>query len=1679
MLGLIMAVPPAAMSVADTTLGAELSANLQTLYVAGRFKEAAELLPAARQLPRLTPTHDLILAGRIMNHVGGWRQGRGLMNLAWRRAPRNLDAAAYAAFSIPRRSLWDTWQWIRTSTNWEPATADAESHWLTVKARSAAYLRDFTEAEKALQEADERTPHHPWVAATRAEVLELTDEYESALEWTAEALRLHPENVPARARRAHLLTLLNRDDEALALLRESCARFNSISYPLALINLLIELKLEDEALAVLDQLAVYDPWLDRVGRQWQSERRADLLSFRGDVPGALAHAAGSKNKYYQKLRENLQQAPADGRRVELPVPFVRQKHVTCVPATLCALAQFWRRPIRQEEISNEICYDGTPHSAERGWAEKHGWHVREFTLTWDSARALIDRGVPFALTTTFTQSGHMQAVVGYDSRRQTLVVRDPHQRPLNDWMAEGSLKEHSAHGPRALILLPPGELSRLQDVLLPDTALWDGLYRVHSALLAHRRDEAAAEGVRLAAAAPGHLLTLRAQLAVADYDRHKIRSLEVVGQLLQMHPADGQYRLRRIWLLRQLNRHKEAREVLDAYVQDGDTNPAWLQQQAEEMLNDHRLLAEVASLRRRLLRSGPYNAEHYVLAGREAWLSRQPDQAVELYRAAACLGNLREDFAATYFSAARCRRLGETALALLQRRDEAERARSRAPLLTRLRALREFNRIPEARALLDSALAAYPDDGNVLLEAAEQAAQRGDFAGAQRLLEQAHGRVLEIQWLQLSARLCEMQGDLPGSIQRVTMGLEQSPDNEDLLRQLAGLVARHDTSQRAAAVVGEWVARQPHHYGFRAIHLEWLRYANESGLGEAIREFAVQNPGNGWLEREWVLYHLSQQNWTEAHAHLRTVLALEPNFPFNHFLEAQVRLREGDRVGARTAALAAVRLSVDGSNAIDLLLDACDSPGEQRQMLQIVLEEIARQVNLGDGILACGPHVTRLLPRPEQKQVWETLHRERPDLWQCWSLLIAYHLQINELDTALQLAVEAEETFPLQGRPYWDRYLVHKARGERPEQKATLERAVAAYPRWGAAERELAFHLREYGDLAGCRTVLQRAIFHNPLDFLNHGYLVEVDLQEQRLDAALAGLERSLQLEPHYPWGLQSLLRLRNQAGQFPAALAFLRAERDRRPGYFWPLLNLANAFAWKGFWPECLETVGQALAVSPLQVDAVELQMRVLYHLGRVPEALALVANPKLSFEAQSQLRSRAAQIEIQRGDKLRAVELLRAALKDDEGNAEAWRKLAECLVDLQQWKDALPATVRYVELEPHVALSHGLHGWVLLKLDQKPPAQAALETALKLDHGYQFAAYRLLRLHLTSGIPLLAENLVAQLRRHPGGDFALRCEVELHAARHRTDEAWVAMAALAATPLTVTGEFESAWKALLEATTTTKAKLQLYVKLRLLLESTPGAKAISGQVLAELSRSVGKVGSLLRWAAKRPESSPAVMDALRRGIEVAAEAKQRWLIYWLVLRRRPMLCASDELWGTVGYAFYKLGHVTGICWWMKDWAQRTGVKPWMINNLLLAECRKGHWATVQGLVDRALALDPDQIMKHSLTFAGFVVEDAPAARTLLQRYPVEPEDPKVKYYQLMRRLATIRLRLIAEAPLDRATRRTLFREYRGCLHEAHLAKIKVFQPARRVVSALAAAETRPYKRALILLRGTFRALF
>jgi tetratricopeptide (TPR) repeat protein len=678
--------------------------------------------------------------------LGAMRLGHRLHFRAWREDRQHPEACYFRArILLERFGPLAAWEFAHRHGDMPEAPADLRADWLALHGTITSLLRDFDAAEHWLARAEEIAPGRTWLLVERSALQEREDRYEESLETARQALASHPWFRPAVQAAAHVLQLLARDHEALELLTGAAEHLESPPVLAQLGLLQTELGRYDEAQRCTELMPLPSKDLSI----WLAARQADLACYRGDLARAAEYARQvPRDPFYERLAARLAEAPAEGRRLLLPVGFVRQHHKTCVPATPAALSYFWSMPAQHLEIGANICYDGTPAHSERRWAEEHGWLAREFTITAESARALLDRGVPFTLTVVEPDFAHLQGAIGYDSLRDTLMVRDPYQRNFGEHPTEAFLKRYQASGPRGLALVPQTKPELLAGLEWPDADLYDQLHRLERALDVHDRSQAQQVYEGMLAAAPGHRLTWHARRVLAWYDANPGETLASVEELLALFPDDAPLQLVKVGCLRELARRDERVEFLRKLCERPKCDPVFWEVYGRELSVDAR--AHPAAIRwlRRFLRARPANAPGYHALAGVFWAPRRFEEAVPLYRWAACLEDREELYARDYFAAARHLRQTEAALAFLRDRFRRFGAQSSQPARTLFGALDDAldGRAPEVDPLAGTSAGAMDSTHRfvyTLLRAilsirqSPPAERRNALAGAKKRLAEA------------------------------------------------------------------------------------------------------------------------------------------------------------------------------------------------------------------------------------------------------------------------------------------------------------------------------------------------------------------------------------------------------------------------------------------------------------------------------------------------------------------------------------------------------------------------------------------------------------------------------------------------------------------------------------------------------------------------------------------------------------------------------------------------------------------------------------------------------------------------------------------------------------------------------------------------------------------------------
>jgi tetratricopeptide (TPR) repeat protein len=317
----------------------------------------------SRQIGPLTEWNGCdacVCAGRLAYNLGAPRLSRVLLRRAYTQHPDSLRAYVYELSRVhesygPVAAL----RFLDTAPapkNGEPGDTLAL---LLGKSLLFGKFRDFSSANRYLKAAERIDPTDRSVLLQRCILHELEDRYEEALRLCEVLLREHPDFAAGAGYFAHLLLLSNRFSQALTFLSDKTSSLECFKLCIQIVTILMELENYEECSPYLQEISRLTPLKEKSLDKWLRATDFQVQYCSGHFDRAVRIAATLPDKGKPEYLRRLS-AKTPVKRVRLSVPFVRQHHDTCAPATLSAFTQYWGRPTPHLRIVESICYNGTP-----------------------------------------------------------------------------------------------------------------------------------------------------------------------------------------------------------------------------------------------------------------------------------------------------------------------------------------------------------------------------------------------------------------------------------------------------------------------------------------------------------------------------------------------------------------------------------------------------------------------------------------------------------------------------------------------------------------------------------------------------------------------------------------------------------------------------------------------------------------------------------------------------------------------------------------------------------------------------------------------------------------------------------------------------------------------------------------------------------------------------------------------------------------------------------------------------------------------------------------------------------------------------------------------------------------------------------------------------------------------
>jgi cellulose synthase operon protein C len=1365
------------------------------LYDDGLYLQAFRLAETLGPLKNWRGTAARILAGRLAGNLGSIRTADWHFIHAYRNDRRHPEAMWYfARYLLGVRGPLAAWKFVVEHPFPTDAPAELQSHWCSQHAAILSRLRDFDAAEQWVQKA-EAMGEQAWTCLERAAIFSAEDRHDEAEAAARRSLELRPWYRPGVQWVAHFLVQKERDAEALDLLTHAAAKLESGSIYGQLAVLQIELKRFDDAARNLDEFERHSPLLESVQRQWLAARRCDLACQIGDIDRAIDQAKmavgttpKTKSKFYENLAKLLEKRTGAGKRVEIPVGFVRQHHRTCAPATLVSIAKFWTMPAEHLEIAAEISYFGTPAHSERKWAQDHGWHTKEFTVTWDSAVALLDRGIPFTLTTREVTMGHLQAVIGYDSLRRTLIIRDPGDRHKIEMAFDALLERYRATGPRGMALVPSADKAKLDTLPLPDETQYDVVHRMERALKDHKREEASQALAALVSQSPRHYLTLTAKRLLALYDADLPEELKHTEELLELFPGDQHLEWHRARILGVLGRYSERVEILKRLADKPDADPACYQLYAQELGSDARQHAQALYLLRKAIRRNPLYAYSYSTLARIRATQHRLDETLQLFHFAACVEEKDEYIAQDYFNEARAQGKTDQAMEFLQKRFERFGADSSQPARTYYTACVQEGRYADAFNVLERAMKLRPEDGELITYTADAHMYLGEFAKAAEILQGAEGVSKPAARFRSLALLAVYQQDATLAREYWQEVLKIEPTADDAHRYYCQLL--HEQEGRSAALrhLDAVCKRFPHHFALNRLMYDWLFEDGPAAREKILKKLIDIHPADAWTRREYALNLMEQERTDEGFQQLDEAEQFEPSSPHLWYVRGLLFKKKKTTEDARFAFREAIRQSIDFQPAIQELLWQCENLQDRRDAVAFVAGELLRQTTFGGGLIGLAQAAQTNYPPPELLAGHRRIRDARPDLWTAWQVVTRQTGYCDLNDEYLASAQAAVQRFPAVSDLWIDLAEAQRVHKNTDAELQALQRALELAPNSVRASQMLLQAHERAGQIDQAKKVAQQAIRRAPLTSDPQIEYAELLYRCQEHDEAIKQLRNALKTDPWYDraWNLLTTWCL--QLERVDELIEVARGFTVKRPGDWrsWFRLALArqvkppsaNEDEEKQRVDASLAAYDEAIKRNPLgrevydprtvyPRDLHDSKAEMLAMAERYDDALRACNPPAFKGKPPILLRGRAAWIKAQQGEYDAAKQQMLAILKEDRLYQWGWDRLVDWSMATHDYRAYHDAANELLRTRPQSAVALTYRGEARVRMDERESGIEDLRAAHRKDPCFQLAAFLLFDEQMTDEDYTSAEATLQSMQKCLFAGFVPGRQVQFHAKR------------------------------------------------------------------------------------------------------------------------------------------------------------------------------------------------------------------------------------------------------------------------------------------------------------------------
>ncbi|MFT5905744.1 MAG: tetratricopeptide (TPR) repeat protein [Cryomorphaceae bacterium] len=1503
--------------------------KLEACIASDQMLQAYELVQSIGPLDQWDFGKPLRKAALLMSRLGNRRKANILDYLNVRddrNDPKRLLHHQYHRMRyVPLVNiLWDITHLLDTRKSEMDDTLLID--YLLLKASIFTSLRDFGSAHKTLAEAKAIKDDYSWFYVQQSDILEKEDRYEESLEVAERAIVCDPLYHNALLQRETALFNLNRDDEAIELLEKIHAQVEHGTYAARLQYRYSERGMHQKAMWAVNELDRLSPLMSKKQREWCQMRRADFLYMEGDLEKAVEIYAASEKKYYQELVVNLKRPEALKKQSKmLDVSFVRQHDMTCAPATMAAIAAYFGAPHDHLDIAEAICYDGTPWHKERAWAEDNGFAVIEFRMTEEIIQELIDKNLPFSLTTSRTTSAHLQACIGYDARSKVVFIRDPTERHYGEMLLDQLIKDHPVTGPRAMLFLPENQLEKITDTHFPDRHIYDCRHDMMLAMDAHNLIKIEQAMATMRAIDAQHPIAIQAEIIVSSY-RHNYSKCHALKKQLRARFPDAES-LRYDYFHSSLQNcsRDEQLEIAHAAVSETSPDPVFYAELGDLYLEDLKDLEKAEYYLKKSAMATFSDARSMASLATCAALKKEPEKATEFLRYASCKSGSFERYASEYFkSSMLCGKQAE-AIGYLKGRLATFGKKESAPWITLSESYEAINRDVEARQTILDALEQMPDDCALLLHMVDRCYIWGYAEQAEGYLERVKPLSSTGNWHYAAGKFARQTGNRKRALLHFERVVKEAPTFYNGQHRYAGLLEEEYGADHAMVYLKSVAEQYPKNISILECYASYLTRIDTLSLKTVLEQITTLEPNNLWANRELARIYENEGDVDRSIEIAENIVSKQPNNVESIGVLGGILTRNDQEEKAVVLFKKAIVLDANYGFAFQQWMKILNDKKDGLQGLKFYKEQIFRQSAEGSSLSSYRDEGFNLIEPDEMLKDINQFREQFPHEWEAWIIEKDQLLDIERADDAEKLMRAAVKAFPHIPRMYVELASVYSHKADYDKQIEYLEKALSMSPSWDWCARKLAEAYELRGDYAAAEKALKEAIGWAPLELANHGCYAAFLKKKGKTSEAFDVLKAALVNDAAYEWGWREVAFLAKELERVPDVYALIELHDEAR----------SSLESWWEIKFDIYDTLDDELALEHCETGintfpkAIEVHNSKAYLLskrGQVEQAIAATKPEIYGDKVPLTLRGRRADIFYIHRREEEAIELMNELVEEQPNYLFGISKLAAWYSEKEDNMNLLRICKQWLRHEPRSHIARGYQGEVYEKQNKLKDAAKNYQEAFQMNPEYRYAGYRgfelALQTNLLDGIP----QTIALVNHFGSKTEALEMQIRYLSFQGKTEEAFQEFLTLIQLPDTHLEEIGKTVDLFPE--TGRKA----------VLEIVESGKAVNHLLLVVWfwgRTNYMKTAAKIEKLPYEPKFKLALWTQYLEWLEDGADQD---VIYKIYRKYKVITDIDTSLWGALGRLLIIHGSYKPAYELLKDYQSRDDVEGWMMANTALA---------------------------------------------------------------------------------------------------------------------------------------------